>query len=184
MTSHPKDKSVDVKSNRLAGRRIALAICGGIGAVESVKNARELRRHGAEVFAFFTPSTEEFITELSVEWASGHKVIKHPGADVDHLGPFDLVIVAPATLNTISKSSLGLSDNAVTLLIAGQLGRKAPILFVPAMNEQLRNHPLYDDYTKRLQSWGARFHERGPEEDRIKMPPSEELAEWAFKSLS
>lgn len=177
MTRPIADTGVQTKSQRLDGRRIALAVCGGIGAVESVKNARELRRHGARVFAFFTPTVEDFITEMSVEWATGNPVVKRPGARVDHLSDFDLVVVAPATLNTIAKCALGISDNAVTLLVAGQIGRKAPLLFVPAMNGQLKAHPLYDEYRTRLERWGATFLEASAEESRIKMPAPETLAD-------
>ena len=88
------------------------------------------------------------------------------------------------TLNTLAKSAVGLADNAVTLLIASQLGRKAPLLFVPAMNSQLRNHPLYDEYSARLRKWGAVFLESELEEDRLKMPSPEKVLECVLQVLS
>jgi phosphopantothenoylcysteine decarboxylase / phosphopantothenate---cysteine ligase len=172
-----KDLGVDAKSDRLKQKRIALGICGGIGAVEIVRVAREARRHGAEVTAFFTPSVENFVTALSVEWACNRPVVRELGADVSHLETFDIVVIAPATLNTISKAALGLSDNPVTLLIAGQLGKKAPLLFVPTMNSVLWSHPVYPEYRKRLENWGAHFLETPNEENRVKMPEPEILVE-------
>jgi phosphopantothenoylcysteine decarboxylase/phosphopantothenate--cysteine ligase len=178
------DTGVEAKSTQAKGRRIALGICGGIAAVESVKIIRELRRHGARVTPFFTPSVTAFIGELSVEWAAGEKVVLQTGADVDHLQDFDLVVVAPATLNTIAKSALAICDNAVSLLVAGQLGRRGKLLFVPTMNLDLQQHPAYPEYVKRLEGWGAKFFACAPQESRLKMPAPEEIAERVLELLA
>lgn len=183
MPNRIADTGVKAKSDRLQGRHLALGICGGIASVEIVKLARELRRHGARVTPFITPSVTRFVGDLSIEWACGEKVTEIVGPEADHLGDFDLVVVAPATLNTISKSALGIADNAVTLVIAGQLGRKAPLLFVPTMNLILQNHPLYPEYSQRLQKWGAAFLTASAEEDRLKMPPPEKIAEKVLEML-
>lgn len=183
MPNHLSDRGVETKSSRLNGKRLGFAVCGGIGAVEVVKLIRELRRHGASVAPFATPSMSRFITPLSVEWAAGEKLLTEAQAEVDHLEEFDLVIVAPATLNTVNKAALGLADNAVTLLVASQLGRKAPVLFCPTMNQQLRGHPAFAGARAQLEKWGAHFLEAKIEEDRLKMPAPEALAEAAIKLL-
>ncbi len=177
------DRGVKKKSQRLEGRRIALGICGGIGAVESVRAIRELRRHGASVKCFLTPSAIRFIGELSLEWASGSAPVMSATAEVDHLEEFDLAIIAPITWNTIAKCASGISDNAVTLLVAGQLGRKAPLGMVPTMNEQLLKHPLYSEYRNRLESWGVKYLEPPLEEGRYKMPSPEQIVELALSLL-
>ncbi|MBY0370875.1 hypothetical protein K2X33_09330 [bacterium] len=176
-----QDKSVIRKSDQWQGRRFAFAVCGGIGAVESVKSIRELRRHGADITAFLTPSALRFITELSVSWAAAKPAICQPDAAVEHLDPFDWVIVAPTTLNTLAACANGLTENAVTLLAASQLGRRGRIAFVPAMNAQLSAHPLYAEYRARLQSWGADFYPSAEEEGRFKMPAPEALASWLLE---
>ena len=171
------DRGVELKSQRLSKKQIALAACGGIAATELVKIIRELRRHGAEVTPFLTPSVEDFISAMSIEWAANRPVIVEPTVEVDHLDPFDAVVVAPATLNTIAKAAVGISDNSVTLLIASQLGRRGPLLFVPTMNLALREHPAYDEHVKRLEKWGATFFASEAEEDRLKMPPPEKFVD-------
>ncbi|NBX69701.1 MAG: hypothetical protein EBR01_12140 [Proteobacteria bacterium] len=171
-----KDRGVQLKSHELSGKKIAMAICGGIASVESVKIIRELRRHDASVFPFYTPEVLKFMTELPVEWASGNKVILDARAQVDHLEEFDLVIVVPATLNTISKAALGIADNVVTLLIAGQLGKRGEVLIVPTMNAVLKNHPLFESYRNLLESWGVEFLSSEEEEDRLKVPSPEVIA--------
>jgi len=178
------DRGVKSKSDRLRGKHIGLGVCGGIASVEVVKITRELRRHGADVKAFFTPSTSQFIGEISVEWATGHPVTTAVGAHVEHLDSFDLVLIAPATLNTITKCALGICDNAVTLLVAGQLGRKAPLIFVPTMNVSLSHHPAYATSVATLKSWGGRFLEQPVEEGRLKMPSPEETAALVLEMLA
>jgi phosphopantothenoylcysteine decarboxylase/phosphopantothenate--cysteine ligase len=177
------DSGVKAKSQRLAGRRIAWGVCGGIAAVETVKAIRELRRHGARVSPFFTPSVEQFISEMAVAWAADESVTSTIGAEVDHLEDFDLVVVAPATLNTIAKAAVGIADNAVTLLLAGQLGRRAPVLFVPTMNLALQKHPAFAEHAERLERWGAEFFSSPVEEDRIKMPGPDALAAKVLEML-
>lgn len=177
MADQNKDLGVSIKSQKLLGKRVAFCVCGGIGAVQTVKLIRELRRHGADVTPFLTPQVSLFITPLSVGWAAGKPAHSDVGQDVEHLDPFDLVVVAPATLNTIAKAALGLADNVVTLIIASQLGRKGAILFVPAMNLQLQSHPSYAGHKSRLSDWGVRFFECPPEEGRLKMPTPEALIE-------
>ncbi len=177
------DKSVELKSNRLLGKAIGVGVCGGIASVEIVKIIRDLRRHGAEVTAFFTPSVEQFITPLPVEWASGRPVVRSLGPLVEHFEPFDLVLIAPATLNTISKAAAGMADNSVSMLIASQLGRKAPLLFVPTMNIVLANHPAYQEHKEKLKLWGSQFLEIAIEEGRLKVPAPEVVSDAVMGTL-
>ncbi len=176
-----RDTGVEIKSDRLRGKRVGFGVCGGIGSVESVRLIRELRRHGADITAFLTPSALRFITELPLAWATQNPVQSEAGSEVQHLDDFDLVIVAPLTLNTLTKMALGLTDNAVALLAAGQLGRRGTLLLVPAMNGQLVRHPLYADYVARLEQWGAKFYRDEEKEGRLKMPTPEEFGEWVQK---
>ncbi len=178
-----QDLGVSPKSNRLGGLKVGLAICGGIAATETVKLARELRRHGADVTAYLSPSATDFVTPTALEWACGRPVILKATSLVEHLEAHDLVIVAPATLNSIAKAAAAICDNVVTLLIASQLGRKAPLVFVPTMNEVLADHPLLPELKKRLESWGALFSKPLLEEGRWKMPSPPELVEQLLKLI-
>lgn len=175
------DVGVKSKSGRLKDKRIAVAVCGGIGAVEVVKIIRELRRHGADVTAFMTPSAARFVGEEALSWAANRPVVREASYEVEYLENFDLLVVAPTTLNTLSRAALGLSDNVVTLLIASHLGAKRPAVFVPAMNAAMKNHPLYAEYRKRLASWGVKFLESEEEEDRMKMPTPDAVAEMVLE---
>ena len=176
-----RDLGVSNKSQRLVGKRIAVAVCGGIGSVEVVKIIRELRRHGAEVTAFMTPSAQRFVGPDALSWAAHRPVVKEATYEVEYLEAFDLVIVAPTTLNTLSKAALGLTDNVVLLLIASHLGAKRPMILVPAMNAAMKNHPVYGEYRARLTNWGVKFLETDEVEDRMKMPTPEAVAQSAME---
>lgn len=176
------DWDVEKKEDTLAGKSIALGVCGGIGAVENVKNIRELRRYAAQVTVFMTESAKSFITPLSLQWASGNTVIDSFSASVEYLRNYDLVMVCPATLNTLSKAAVGVIDNVVLALIASQFGKinlksKGKIVFVPTMNKDLFSHPMYKTHKTTLEKWGARFIEPEVIESRLKMPPWEYLRE-------
>ena len=136
------DHSVELKFTTLKDRKIALCVTGSIAAIETVKLARELRRYGASVCATLTPSAEQFITPLSLEWATQQKVVTHLSGGAEHITQADLVLVAPATLHTINKMVLGLADNPVTTTLASAWGQKLPIVFVPAMHDSLAQNPV------------------------------------------
>jgi phosphopantothenoylcysteine decarboxylase / phosphopantothenate---cysteine ligase len=177
------DRAVSAKSSRLSGKRVAFGVCGGIGSVEVVKIIRELRRHGAEVHPFLTPSVEKFVTALSIEWAAGRKPVREADAPVEYLEDFDALVVAPATLNTIVKAALGISDNVVALTIAGHLGAKKPVVIYPTMNEKLLAHPRYEPSLRTLREWGAVIPEIAEEEGRRKMPTPEQVAQTVLECL-
>ncbi len=178
-----RDTGVVTKSSSLKGKRLAIALTGGIACTEAVKIIREFRRHGATLTPFMTSDSLRFITALSIEWAAAEKAVIEVGPGVDTLDQFDAVIVAPATLNSIVKASLGIADSAVNLLIAGQIGKKAPLFFVPTMNEDLMNHPQYSVAKEVLIKWGAQFFEQALEENRLKMPDAIQVADWVMKEL-
>ncbi len=181
MPSKNTDVGVKSKSTRLKDKRVAVAVSGGIGAVEVVKIIRELRRHGATVTAFMTPTASRFVGEDALSWAANRPVVKEASYEVEYLQEFDILLVAPTTLNTLSRAALGLTDNVVCLLIASHLGAKRPAIFVPAMNAVMKSHPLYTEYRKRLSSWGVKFLESEAEEDRMKMPSPEAVAEMVLE---
>ncbi|MCB0405388.1 MAG: hypothetical protein KDD51_11435 [Bdellovibrionales bacterium] len=177
------DKGVNEKSAQLRGKRVAVGASGGIGAVGLVKVFRELRRHGAQVSPFATPSVFKFITPLSLSWAADHPVVREPDESVEHFEEFDLVVVAPATLNTLAKCASGITDNAVTLLVAAAVGGGIPIVVVPTMNMRLLRHPMYEQSRRILESWGVEFFQTPTEEDRLKMPAAEVLVPFLIDKI-
>ena len=80
-----RDTDVEVRGNSLRGKHILLGVTGGIAAVDTVRLARELRRHGAKVSVIMTPSAQEIITPMAVRWASQGDVITDWDGDLTGL---------------------------------------------------------------------------------------------------
>ena len=122
------DLQVERLGNYLEGKKIALCVGGGIAAIETPKIARHLRRYGAEVRAYASTNAYEFVGKAALEWGTGQVVVDALSGMAEHICLEDLVLVAPATLNTINKIFSGIADNSVSTLISSAL----------AMRRQLR----------------------------------------------
>src|SRR5262245_3588789 len=91
------DRQVEPLSDHLSGVRVALAVSGGIAAIEAPRVARALRRHGAIVRGLMTRAAETLCTPLALEWGTGQKVVTQLTGAAEHLASDDLILVAPAT---------------------------------------------------------------------------------------
>ena len=129
----------------LSNKKIILAISGGIAAYKSAILLRLLIQQGARVQVVMTESAKEFITPLTFQALSG-EIVRSDLFDCDaeagmghiELAQWaDLVIIAPATANTIAKISHGFADNLLTTLC---LATQAPLLIAPAMNKNMWHH--------------------------------------------
>jgi len=152
--------------NNLSQRKILLIICGGISAYKSLELIRLLKKQGAEVKTILTKSAKEFITPLSVASLSQEKVYDDlfnadNEAEMDHISLSrwaDVLLVAPATANTISKLSTGSSDDLASTVI---LASDKNIFLAPAMNVRMWEHPSTKQNLNKLKSYGYKII--GPE---------------------
>ncbi len=169
---HPSERIRFEKSEILKGKKIAMAITGSIAAVEAVKIARELIRHGADVYPYATPDALRFIGKDSLEFATGHDVIVELTGNVEHLQDLDLVLVAPATADIISKAACGIADDSVSTLILANIEK---CVFVPAMNERMYENPFFLSNLEKIRNV-AYVIEGESSEEEIKIPDREEIA--------
>jgi len=132
----------------LSGKKIILGISGGIAAYKTASLVRLFIKAGAEVQVIMTPASKDFVTPLTLSTLSKNPVHssfyneEEDNAQWNNhveLGLWaDLMIIAPATANTLSKMVNGNCDN---LLIATYLSAKCPIYFAPAMDLDMYKHP-------------------------------------------
>ena len=142
----------------LGGKKILLGVCGSIAAYKSALLVRLLVKAGAEVKVVMTQSATEFITPLTLSTLSKNPVLIefHEGSGSlwnNHveLGLWaDLLVIAPASANTIAKCSMGICDN---LLSAVYLSARCPVYWAPAMDLDMYQHPSTFDNLKRLQAF-------------------------------
>jgi len=152
--------------NNLLQRKILLIICGGISAYKSLELIRLFKKQGAEVKTILTESAKEFVTPLSVASLSQEKVYDdlfnaENEAEMDHISLSrwaDIILVAPATANTISKLSVGSSDDLASTVI---LASDKDIFLTPTMNVRMWEHPSTKQNLNKLKSYGYKII--GPE---------------------
>ncbi|OBX63628.1 phosphopantothenoylcysteine decarboxylase [Moraxella osloensis] len=127
-------------------KNILLGITGGIAAYKSASFARLLIKNGYDVRVMMTASAQAFITPLTLQALTGNPVHIDLLDETAELGMghielakwADLLIIAPATANTIAKLAMGIADDLLTTVC---LATTAPILVAPAMNQQMWQHP-------------------------------------------
>ena len=152
--------------NNLSQKKILLIICGGISAYKSLELIRLLKKQDAVVKTILTKSAKEFVTPLSVASLSQGKVYDdlfnaENEAEMDHISLSrwaDVILVVPATANTISKLSAGSSDDLASTVI---LASDKDIFLTPAMNVRMWEHPSTKQNLNKLKSYGYKII--GPE---------------------
>jgi phosphopantothenoylcysteine decarboxylase/phosphopantothenate--cysteine ligase len=145
----------------LKGKKILLGISGGIAAYKTASLVRLFIKAGAHVQVIMTPASKDFITPLTLSTLSKNPVHSSFFDEDDEnkqwnnhveLGLWaDLLVVAPATANTLSKMAHGSCDN---LLIATYLSAKCPVYFAPAMDLDMYKHPSTIASFKALNQFG------------------------------
>lgn len=131
----------------LKDKKIVLGVTGGIAAYKAVEVASRLRKAGAEVHVIMTQEAQEFVTELTFREISGNPVTtsmwnKVTHWNVEHIAlakMADLVLIAPATANTIARAAVGMADDMLTTTL---LAAKAPVFFAPSMNTNMYENPV------------------------------------------
>ena len=146
--------------------RIALAVTGCIGAYKAAFLLRLLQQEGADVRVAMTESAQKFVGPVTFEGLSGHPVVTsmwEPSAtgEIRHIAlaqSIDLLLVAPATANTIAKFANGISDDFVSTLY---ISTTVPVMVAPAMNVEMWRHPATVENLARLRARGVHIVEPG-----------------------
>ncbi len=142
----------------LQGKRIVLCVTGSIAAYKAVSLLRTLVENGAEVSVVMTPSATQFVAPLTFEVLSGRPVLQQLFADdqpMPHLQATedaDLVLVAPATANSLAKCALGLADDLLGTLF---VSARCPIVMAPAMDVEMWDHAAVTAHTWTLRERGV-----------------------------
>jgi phosphopantothenoylcysteine decarboxylase/phosphopantothenate--cysteine ligase len=145
---------------------VALGVTGGIGAYKAVEVARLLQRRAHRVQAVMTRAATRFVQPLTFEAITGASVLTSqftPGlnATIEHIAlasSIDLLIVAPATANTLARFASGQADDFLSTLY---LATRAPVLVAPAMNTNMWTHEAVQANVRTLASRGVRFVDPG-----------------------
>ncbi|MDZ7263910.1 MAG: bifunctional phosphopantothenoylcysteine decarboxylase/phosphopantothenate--cysteine ligase CoaBC [candidate division KSB1 bacterium] len=145
-----------------AQKKILLGITGGIAAYKSCELIRELKRQHAEIRVVLTAAARQFVTPLTLATLAENPVLGEMFGEeyatttihIEAARWADVVLICPATANTIGKIANGLADNLLTTLI---MATTAPVVFCPAMNKEMIGNPLYLSNVEKLQQLGYHF---------------------------
>lgn len=150
----------------LKGKTIILGVTGGIAAYKAVDLVSKLTKQNANVEVIMTDAATEFINPLTFQTMSNNPVHtsmfnKIDRFDVEHIAlakKADMILVAPATANTIGKIANGLADNLLTTVI---MASHAKIVFASAMNTEMYNNPIHQENMNKLKGLGYEFIQPG-----------------------
>src|SRR6266581_7905266 len=190
MTHSSKDIT-GTSGTQLSGKKIALLVSSSVASFKVPEIARELMRHGADVYAVISPSTEKMIGSDLLEWATGNSVVRELTGKLEHIalagkssGHVDLVLIAPATANTIGKLASGIDDTPVTTVAATAIGSKIAVLIAPAMHEPLYDHPIVQQNIARLEEIGVQFIQPDLVEGKAKIAGTEQIVRYVISRLT
>jgi phosphopantothenoylcysteine decarboxylase/phosphopantothenate--cysteine ligase len=162
-------------SDSLSGKLIVLGVTGSIAAVRAVDLVRDLIRRGAAVHCVMSKAAQEIIHPFALEYASSNPVVTRITGWVEHVefcgvgGRADLLLIAPATANTIGKVAQGIDDTPVTTYVTTALGSGVPVMVVPAMHEAMYRHPAVAKNLESLRSMGVVVVDPRIEEEKAKI---------------
>jgi phosphopantothenoylcysteine decarboxylase / phosphopantothenate---cysteine ligase len=189
---HPIENIRGSLSHHLEGRHIVLGVCGSIAAVKTVELGRELVRHGARVTAVMTDAATRIVHPDALHFATGEPPLLRLTGAVEHVallgdvpGKADLLLVAPATANTIAKLALGIDDSPVTTCATVAFGTRTPVVVAPAMHEAMLGHPVVLDHVRTLvDRLGATWVEPLHEEKKAKLADVDAIVEAVLHRLA
>jgi phosphopantothenoylcysteine decarboxylase/phosphopantothenate--cysteine ligase len=160
---HPSKDITESKGTILRGKTICICLTGSVAVINAPIIARELMRLGADVISVMSKAATELIKPTLMHWATGNPVITHLTGLVEHVflagdrpnaaGKADLILVCPATANSISKVANGIDDTPVTTIVSTAFGSSIPIVIVPAMHESMY-HPIIETNISVLKKYG------------------------------
>ena len=164
---------------------IILCVTGSIAATESIKLARELRREGMEVKCFMSESACEIISPNALEFATVNEVVTKLTGKIEHVkySQEDLILVAPATANTISKFAHKIADNPISTLLITAQGHDTPIIFVPSMHDSMYR-AIKENIEKIKDEGTATFIKPRMDEGKAKFPSKEDIVLESLRAIN
>ena len=174
----------------LEGVNVALGVSGSIAAVKVVELAHELRRHGAAVRVVMTESARSIVHPWAAEFATDREAVTEITGRVEHVelcgrdGWADVLLLAPATANTVGKVAAAVDDTPVTTCATTALGAGVPVVVAPAMHEPMYDHPGVLSAIGQLEAWGVSFVDPRVEEGKAKIAAEDAIVTGAARATT
>ncbi len=163
--------------------KVLVGVCGSVAAVRTPELVRELVRRGHTVECVMSEAAHQIIHPYVLEWASEKKVVTRLTGMIEHVrllgigGEADVLLICPATSNTIGKIANGIDDTPVTTMAATALGSGKKVIIVPAMHWSMYDNPFVKENIEKLKKAGVVFVGPRREESKAKIADEEEIIE-------
>lgn len=178
-------------SNELKSKKIALCVTGSVSSIKSPEIARELIRHGANVISVMSDESQNLIHPKIMQWATQNNVLTEITGNIEHIrltekGPekIDLLLIAPATANTLNKIASGISDTIITLLTSSAFGSGIPIVVAPSMHYSLWSNPILKSNLKKLRNMNVNILNPILTDGKAKITSTENIVDTVIRQLS
>ena len=184
---HPSLDIVNSSGVELSGKKIVLCVAGSVAAYKAIELARLLMRHGANVTCVATSAVTKLIQPEYFKWATGNEVITKLTGELEHIrladyNQSDLIIVYPATANTLGKLANGIDDTPVSTILTVGFGSKIPILMCLAMHASMYENSAVKKNIDFLKS-KIDFAKPQMIEGKAKAPEPEDVLEYILKKF-
>lgn len=170
-----------IDGGEIEGKKIVLCITGSVAAYRAIDLARQLIRHGADVYPVMSKIVAStLLTPDMMRWATGNNVVTKITGSLEHIAlanynMSDLIVVYPCTANTIGKIANGINDTAVTSVLSVALGSRIPIIIAPAMHESMYDNRLIQENIQRVKDQGVDFLQPIITEGKAKVVSPEQI---------
>jgi len=184
---HPSLDIVNSHGIELSDKKIVLCVAGSVAAYKAIELARLLMRHGADVTCVASSAVTKLIQPDYFKWATGNDVITKLTGNLEHIkladyNQSDLLIVYPATANTLGKLANGIDDTPISTVLTVGFGAKIPILMCLAMHES-----MYENYAvkKNIEFLKNKIEFLDPKmiEGKAKAPEPEDVLEHVLRKF-
>ena len=184
---HPSLDIVSSSGVELSGKKIVLCVAGSVAAYKAIELARLLMRHGANVTCVATSAVTKLIQPEYFKWATGNEVITKLTGELEHIrladyNQSDLIIVYPATANTLGKLANGIDDTPVSTVLTVAFGSKIPILMCLAMHASMYENSAVKKNIDFLKN-KIDFAKPQMIEGKAKAPEPEDVLEYILKKF-
>ncbi len=191
LSQNPLKDITGTSGRELLNKKIILCITGSVAAAQAPEIGRELMRRGAEVYPVLSRSACELINPKLMGWATGNPVVTELTGSTEHIqlagewaGRADLLLIAPATANTIGKIACGIDDTTVTTVATTALGSGVPIIIAPAMHQSMYKHPIVLENIGKLKTFDINVLDPYIVESKAKIPKTSTIVEAVIRRLS
>lgn len=186
-SDHPSLDIVSSHGTELVGKKIVLCVAGSVAAYKAIELARLLMRHGADVTCVASSAVTKLVQPDYFKWATGNDVITKLTGKLEHIkladyNQSDLIIVYPATANTLGKLANGIDDTPISTVLTVGFGSKIPILMCLAMHKSMYDNSAVKKNIDFLKN-KIQFLDPQMIEGKAKAPEPEEVLECVLKKF-